>query len=291
MLHHCPNLQSLDISYSSTRNGFANPRGDDLFLCGRWSALRSLTLTNLACSLEGLGAVSTFLLAHPYIESLHLDLGRVVAQQLVLLPNTLPRLRELRCSKDIAMAVLNCPSESMRPLESLKGVRLAGQAWDAAFLDALKFGGSTIKRLDLAAYTELEDIRRLAECVPKLAWLDVGKKANSNVNMNVTVSNVVDWAELLTQLPELTTFHGVRFFYEVTDAAAIAAATNSSSASSNMSLSDRSRVRKNDEVASVLAWKCPKLRRLDHWDENSGKVIVLLKDGEKVRWETRRVKI
>lgn len=56
-------------------------------------------------------------------------------------------------------------------------------------------------------------------------------------------------------------------------------------------MSERSRIKKNDEVASVLAWKCPNLRRLDHWDEHVGKVIVLFKDGEKAKWEVRRVKI
>ena len=73
-----------------------------------------------------------------------------------------------------------------------------------------------------------------------------------------------------------------------------------------MSLSkmERSRMRKNDEIAGVLAWKCKKLRRLDHWDESGGKIIVLLRDHEhgeevglndkerltatKVRWEVRR---
>ena len=78
-----------------------------------------------------------------------------------------------------------------------------------------------------------------------------------------------------------------------------------------MSLSkmERSRMRKNDEIAGVLAWKCKKLRRLDHWDESGGKIIVLLRDHEhgeevglndkdrltfstatKVRWEVRRLK-
>lgn len=289
MLHHCPNLQSLDISYSSSRNVFAHPRADDLFLCGRWANLRTLTLTNLACSAEGFGAVSAFLLVHANIEFLHLDLGRFGAQQLILPPNTLPRLRELRCNKELAIAVLTCPTETTRPLETLKGIRLTGQAWDAHLFAALRMNGSALKRIELAGYSEFEDIRRLAECVPKASWLDIGKKANTNVNSSVAISNVVDWADLLTQLPELTTFQGVRFFYEVSDAAAAGAASGSTP--SNMSMSDRSRIRKNDEVASVLAWKCPKLRRLDHWDENSGKVVVLLKDGEKTRWEVRRVKL
>ncbi len=86
-------------------------------------------------------------------------------------------------------------------------------------------------------------------------------------------------------MPELTTFHGIRFFYEV-------ACTDSSAPSAPvLSLSDRSRVRKNDEVASVLAWKCPKLRRLDHWDDASGRIIVLIRDAERVRYEVRRIKV
>ena len=58
-----------------------------------------------------------------------------------------------------------------------------------------------------------------------------------------------------------------------------------------MTTSERSRQRKNEEIASVLAWKCPKLRRLDHWEENSGRVIVLVRDGEKVKYEPRKVTV
>ena len=92
----------------------------------------------------------------------------------------------------------------------------------------------------------------------------------------------VEWANVLAQMPDLTTLHGLRFFYEVASTAMQA------DAALPLSLSDRSRVRKNDEVASVLAWKCPKLRRLDHWDEGSGRIIVLIRDAERVRYEVRR---
>lgn len=85
---------------------------------------------------------------------------------------------------------------------------------------------------------------------------------------------------MLANFSELTTFHGVRFFYEV--------ATPDGAV---LSLSDRSRVRKNDEVAAVLAWKCPKLRRVDHWEDGAGKVLVLVRDAEKVRYEVRRIKV
>jgi hypothetical protein len=88
----------------------------------------------------------------------------------------------------------------------------------------------------------------------------------------------VGWAQILSTLPELTTVHGVRFFYDVDPAAPAR-------------VSDRSRVKKNDETASLLAWKCPKLRQLEHGEVGSGKVVVLLKeDGKRARYEVRRIK-
>jgi hypothetical protein len=84
-------------------------------------------------------------------------------------------------------------------------------------------------------------------------------------------------------LPDLVTFHGARFFYEVTNL------------ESSTPLSDRSKFKKNEEIASTLAWRCPKLRRLDHWEP--GKVVILLrkdsetvKHGDTVKYEVRRVK-
>lgn len=35
---------------------------------------------------------------------------------------------------------------------------------------------------------------------------------------------------------------------------------------------------KNDEIAGMLAMKCHKLRRVDLWEENRGRVIVLAPD-------------
>ena len=85
---------------------------------------------------------------------------------------------------------------------------------------------------------------------------------------------------MLSPLTELTTFHGVRLFYEV----------SSTDQTSALSLSERSRLRKNEEIASTLVWKCAKLRRVDHWEEGSGKVVILVREGEKAKYEVRRVK-
>ncbi|KAL5521723.1 hypothetical protein ACEPAF_2471 [Sanghuangporus sanghuang] len=278
MLHHCPNLQELNIDYKP-QAGFGSPRADNFFLCGRWPSLRTLNLTHLSCSLDGFDAASAFFAAHPNVEVLHLDIGpRTNLRGLVLAPGSLPRLRELKSSKEFACLIISCPSEN-RPLETIKGIRLTGPQRDAAFLEALR--RSDIRRIDLAGYGEFEDIRRLVDCAPKLTWLDIGKKTSASAHKGpVAISSVVDWANLLTQLPDLTTFHGIPFFYEV-----------SSILTSPTTISDRSRIKKNDEVASVLAWKCPNLRRVDHWEEQAGKVIVLFKDGDKAKWEVRRVKV
>ncbi|CCM01344.1 uncharacterized protein FIBRA_03394 [Fibroporia radiculosa] len=295
MLTNCPILESLDIGYTPRRNpGFFNPVMDDFLLCGRWPHLRSLSLSNLWCSPHaGFDATATFLFAHSQLETLHLDIsfgagapgGAAPRRPFMLPPNSLPRLRELRASKEIANAVLECPCDAPggRPLETIKGVRLSGSTWDQVFFANLRIFGASLKRLELAGWNEMDDIKRLVECVPQLAWLDIGKRAGSGVTNAVLqahtskpapliTTNFVEWAALLANMSNLATFHGARFFYEV---------ASTSTAAVPLSISDRSRVRKNDEVASMLAWKCPKLRRLDHWEEGSGKVIVLLRDGDK----------
>ncbi|KAH9848981.1 hypothetical protein C2E23DRAFT_936547 [Lenzites betulinus] len=307
MLNGCPNLDTLALSYVPRRGpGFFNPVADDFLLCGRWAHLRALTLTNLWCTPDaGLDAAATFLLAHVNLEVLHVDVAFGAAGQaggaalaaFKFPPGCLPKLKELKASRDFASALLTCPIDAPegRPLETLKGVRLSGSPRDRLFLEALKTcGAQTVRRLELVGWNEMEDVRRLAECVPRLTWLDLGKKegvsgaggsavgglSRGALQVANVSSNFTEWANVLAQFSELTTFHGVRFFYEV-----------ASSDGSALTLSDRSRVRKNDEVAAVLAWKCPKLRRVDHWEDGSGKVIVLVRDTEKVRYEVRRIKV
>ncbi|KAK0442605.1 hypothetical protein EV421DRAFT_1890925 [Armillaria borealis] len=262
MLNHCPNLEDLNISYARPRPPFAaHIPADELFLYGRWPRLTTLTLTNLRGASD---TASAFLSAHPSLEVLNLDISPIA-----LYPNSLPRLRELTAHKDVTAAILSCPSEEPRPLEIIKGVRLSGPC--DAFLSSLKLFGGSIKRVELGGWNDMDDIRRLVESAPMLSWLDTGKKLSGGQNL----AGVVEWANLLTALPELVAFHGVKFFYE---------------ASTSISMADRSRFRKNDEVASLLAWKCAKLRRVDHWEDGSGKVVVLVREKDGVKWEVRRVR-
>lgn len=230
----------------------------------------------------------------------------------------------------------------------VKGIRLTHAAdtqqnADAFFFNLRRFG-INVKKIELTSWHEMEDIRKLIDSAPRLTWLDLGKKggghdrpggsaAYGSSGGKLSTVNVNEWALLLSAAPELTTFYGVKFFYEVSlqaqasiaNAASMpsfgngAASSNSYSNSTgtgtgpgsgsttshvnlnlmNLSMTDRSRIRKNDETASVLAWKCAKLRRVDHWEDGGGKVVVILKDGgdgkdkDKMapRWETRRVKV
>ncbi|KAH9477303.1 hypothetical protein JR316_0009507 [Psilocybe cubensis] len=161
-------------------------------------------------------------------------------------------------------------------------------------------------------------------------------------NGGVVEKNMLEWTDLMTTLPELVSMHGVRFFYEVSSSGSGSAggggnanipgvsgasvsphhvydpadSTPNSNGPThlpasipplpqinpNISMMERSRLRKNDETASLLAWKCRKLRRVDHWEPSVNstgdrKVVVLLRDGNtvgdgenKVRWEVRKVK-
>ncbi|KAJ3492777.1 hypothetical protein NLJ89_g11166 [Agrocybe chaxingu] len=334
MLHQCANLRSL-------------------------GKLDTLALTNLRCATSA--APAAFLAGHPNLEVLSIDMG--MHSNIIHLPvGSLPRLREVKASKDIINAILECPCETIRPLESLKGFKLSGHSngngcvvsstrsvSDVTFLGNLKRASSTIRSIELVGWHEMEDIRRLTACVSSIQHLDVGRRlgtvgarqtgANEKGTTNGPVANIIEWTELLSMLPELTTMHGVKFFYDVASAVVGAPILSSSlnpannlwstsnsnsspiSASASptppiggapstfgpaktqpqVSMMERSRMRKNDEIAGVLAWKCRKLRRVDHWEDGSGKVIALVRDHgnpseeagvgkDKVRWEVRRVK-
>lgn len=371
--------QELEISYSPPRgssgtsgpapggNGNApgpNPRtkpiADEFLLYSRWiPTLTHLSLKNLRCMSSI--APSAFLADHSALEVLNLDIvihhnAATGTGPLHLPPGSLPRLREIRAPRDVISAILQCPCDTPRPLEAIKGFKLFSQGsgsraaqFEANFLTNLKQASATIRKIELSGWHDMEEIRRLATCVPSVQHLDIGKRlggpngctttstAHNGKSTAAPATNHMEWAETLgTLLPELVAFHGVKFFYEVSSGASALnnaptrltehnignsdSVTGGSSASApalfgnaqsgahnaHLSNMERSRMRKNDEIAGVLAWKCKKLRRVDHWEEGTGKVIVLLRerDGEdglgkgkgkdregKIRWEIRRLKM
>ena len=111
-----------------------------------------------------------------------------------LLPdNTLPRLRELKSSREFANAILSCKSDVPRPLETLKGIKLSGYEWDRTFFTSLARAGGKVSRVELSGWHEMEDLRKLLECVPKLTWLDVGNYGhilNKAANVYNSVSTI-----------------------------------------------------------------------------------------------------
>ncbi|KAL1744886.1 hypothetical protein HDZ31DRAFT_37623 [Schizophyllum fasciatum] len=314
MLDHCPNLEALTVTYArpraSTTNGAnALPDADDLFLYSRWPQLANFNLSRLHSS--SLDAFSSFLTYHNKLASLHLEgLSGAAATTLDLPAGALPCLRELHAPNEIATAILAAGTLDGQPhsLETLKGIRIDANSKGAtAVLQSLREYGGNVRHIELAAHRDVDDVRRLASCVPHIVWLDVGRRlARGRVAPATTiphkgeaappVSNTAEWAAALAALPELVRLHGVRFFFEVSPGAAAAntaasGARNLNPATMNAGISttDRSRLRKNDEVAGMLARKCPKLRRVDHWEEGGGRAIVLARDGERTRWEVRRV--
>ncbi len=262
--------------------------------------------------------------------------------------NMLPKLRELHANRDIVSMVLRAECDERRPLETIKGFKLIGVPVSASdlldgrevsaensstnanleFYKNLRKIGESIKRIELEGWNDLDDIKMLAWSVPSLVWLDVGRRlrpAGTNSLTNAPhairgqaqgpVTNMVEWAEVLSGFGELTTLHGVKFFYEISPNALPGCGTSTANdvstganvtppASNNhstmISMTDRSRIKKNDEIAGVLAWKCVKLRRVDHWEGTpavTGKVINLFRDSDfgpgvegKVRWDVRRIK-
>jgi hypothetical protein len=93
-------------------------------------------------------------------------------------------LKELQSSREFANAILSCNSDVPRPLETLKGIKLSGFEWDRTFFANLARAGGKISRLELAGWNEMEDLRKLLECVPKLSWLDVGNRGPYGPNLN-----------------------------------------------------------------------------------------------------------
>ena len=331
ILNQCPHLKNLEVTYTSSRasNGGATaqqtasssrPSGDELLMYSRWINLTSVVLTNLRCG--STAPLAAFLWAHRALEVLHLDInvGAAGFRAIELPDDSLPNLREIKAPKDMVNAVITCPSTHPRPLETIKGFKLAGggnntsshrAVSDGIFLGNLR--RVPVRRIEMIGWHDMDDIKRLVAAIPGVTHLDIGKRIGSREKERAVgpVTNMVEWAELLSNLPELIAVHGIKFFYEV---AAVGVAGSISAAGPTcigehlnnrsdhgvgaipgktlqLSMMERSRMRKNDEIAGVLAWKCSKLRRVDHWEcSEGGKVVVLLRDESgKGRWEVRRL--
>ena len=151
LVSRCLNLTTLRVGYDHHRPFI--PCADHFLSLGRWPALRTLSLQNLWCSTHsGFEAATTFLAAHPLIEILHFELGRV---HLDLPVGSLPNLKELMCGREAAVAILACPmnKDTMRPVEILKGFKLGGGR-DGALLNCLRrYPG--LRKIELLSYLDV----------------------------------------------------------------------------------------------------------------------------------------
>ncbi|KAF6753589.1 hypothetical protein DFP72DRAFT_900928 [Ephemerocybe angulata] len=329
ILEKCPKLKNLTISFNRQRSSQSSvlPLVDDVLNDSRWLCLTSLTLIGVRCTSSP--ALSQFLSEHQLLESLHLELSGIRAESLDMRPDCLPRLREIRASKEFVTAILDCQSAVPRPVEVLKGPKLSGvhavahgKHADEAFLHTVRRCAATMSRVELGGWHDMDDIRKLATALPGLTYLDVGRRLGSlgAREASQVVTNLEEWLDVLEKLGELRALHGVKMFYEISSinlpanahSTSISTSTSTPSAipstansvdltvaakiQSQMSLMDRSRIKKNDWTASMLVWRCPKLRRVDHWEDGTSKVVMLTRvpagngDDSKVRWEVRRVK-
>lgn len=144
---------------------------DIFFTRGRWPKLRTLHLLNVHGTPSTSTFAASFLDAHPTLETLHLQVGAAL-----ITPNAgaLPALRELRCSKDQATAILAAPSDEPRPLETLRGPFLSGRGADDALLRALD-KCKALRRIELRGISGIKVLRALAAVAPRLTWLDVAE--------------------------------------------------------------------------------------------------------------------
>jgi hypothetical protein len=130
---------------------------------------------------------------------------------------------------DVLNAILGCNLSSgegaLRPIESVKGFKLSGihatvdgKHVDHELLLNVKKHSSTLHRVELGGWHDMDDVRKLASSLPSLTYLDFGKRLNVNTNRGRVVgliTNLEEWLEVLLTLPELRALHGVKPFYEI----------------------------------------------------------------------------
>ncbi|KAH7100285.1 hypothetical protein BKA62DRAFT_706582 [Auriculariales sp. MPI-PUGE-AT-0066] len=239
----CINLEIMKIGYGSEL-GQNVLEADVFFERGRWPRLKTLHLMNIRGTASTPVHAATFLDAHATLEVLHLQIGNAL-----ITPNNgaLPALRELRCTKDQAAAILSAPSDEPRPLETLRGPYLTGRGADDALLRALDRCSKTLRRIELRGISGTKVLKALAAVAPRLNWLDVAEGRVDSITANI--ASAAGWVEALSLFPGLTTFHGACFFSEVAFVGGGIPV-----------LADKQTARRNDETAALLAIKCPKLQ-------------------------------
>ncbi len=141
--------------------------------------------------------------------------------------STAPLLREVKASKDVINAILECRCDYPRPLESIKLFKLSGHipgngfgtpqsprsVPDSAFLTNVRNVASTVNKIELAGWRDM-DVRRIVAAVPNVQHLDIVKKLGSFAPRSTSasergvggsnncctgpVANIIEWIELIS---------------------------------------------------------------------------------------------
>jgi len=247
MLSNSPNLEELSIKLNH-RECIVS----EIFDRCRWPKLKSLSLLIYSDGRLHSQAFSTFLEAHPTIE----DLEWEYLPPDKLSPQSLPRLQNLRGRDDtsaIVKILVDEPNNSPRQIESLGFIPL-----DVQFLHTLEsIDASKLRKLELRFFDSLVFIRKIAGMFTFLTWLQVPAVSYTQAYKAATNHRVEteEWIYVLRFFRNLEVFHGVSFFNDPTE-------------TSN----------DNDQMARRLVNNNPKLRRVDHWDAMSDKVVILIKE-------------
>jgi len=251
MLKRSPRLQSLTFPMEFSA------LADCHFPC-----LRKLVLTLQAGTTSRIDASrARFIEAHPTIE----DLQWFPVSSVTLTPGSLPALRRLSTTAQLALSILSDQTDPPRPLEYIHGLYVNPETISG--LEGVH--GGTLRELRIAQYDDLQSLSKLAELFPALTSLETPSYATLPDGVGIRRFAPDDWFPVLSRFPNLEIFSGYGLWTMI-DRAAL-------------------NVSRMEDTILKLAELCPKLRELECWavDDNGDdcKQIIISREGKEVKWK------
>ncbi|KAL4267534.1 F-box domain-containing protein [Pleurotus pulmonarius] len=243
LLRHSPRLEKLCLNATSSLGTLP----DIPLPCLRRLIFRTCIRDQEPLSLSPCPSLSRFLETHPSLESVEwLD-----SFPALLDDHTLPSLRHIygRDSRNGVENILNTSLHQRRPIESLGQLRLSPMLFAALS----NIQPHSLRKVDISHFPTIEDIVRLADMFPAITWLRVPAIDYRNEFSAVTTRTILtaEWPDALSRFQDLEVFHGVSFFLEPTQC------------------------EENLHRAEYLHSICPRLREVDHWDNESSAILEL----------------
>jgi hypothetical protein len=130
-----------------------------------FTCLRKLVLTLQAGATSRIDTSrAQFIQAHPTIE----DLQWYPVSSVTLAPGSLPNLRRLSTTAQLALSILSDQTDPPRPLEYIHGLYVNPETISG--LEGVH--GGTLRELRIAQYDDLQSLSKLAELFPSLTSLE-----------------------------------------------------------------------------------------------------------------------